>query len=144
MKVTQQVENLIRQGRSPKELLELGFSKRAVTTVRRRMREEKAAQRIDAAKGQQGTKTQPGASTVAPEELVLIQKKLATLENDLQRANDAREVLRSWLNNTPNAGLRSRFKCKHCGADGLIATYIKCTKCNTANWWGWWPNKQSP
>jgi hypothetical protein len=42
MKVTAQVENLLKQGKKPKELVELGFPKSVVTRVRRRLREEKA------------------------------------------------------------------------------------------------------
>ncbi len=42
MKVTEHVEQLLRQGRKPKELIELGFSKSVVTRVRRQLREEKA------------------------------------------------------------------------------------------------------
>ena len=43
MKVTEHVEHLLRQGRKPKELIELGFPKSVVTRVRRQLREEKAA-----------------------------------------------------------------------------------------------------
>ena len=35
MKVTEQVEHLLQQGRKPKELVELGFPKSVVTRVRR-------------------------------------------------------------------------------------------------------------
>jgi len=41
MKVTEHIEHLLRQGRSPKELVELGFAKSVVTRVRRRLTEEK-------------------------------------------------------------------------------------------------------
>ena len=37
MKVTEHVERLLRQGRKPKELIELGFPKSVVTRVRRQM-----------------------------------------------------------------------------------------------------------
>ena len=35
MKTTEHVEYLLRQGRKPKELLELGFPKQVITRVRR-------------------------------------------------------------------------------------------------------------
>lgn len=47
MKVTEHIEELLRQGRKPKELIELGFPKSVVTRVRRRLRDEKAASRVD-------------------------------------------------------------------------------------------------
>jgi len=41
MKQTEHIEKLLRQGRNPKELVELGFAKSVVTRVRRRLAEEK-------------------------------------------------------------------------------------------------------
>lgn len=41
MKTTEHVEQLLRQGRKPKELVELGFPKSIVTRVRRQLKEEK-------------------------------------------------------------------------------------------------------
>ena len=58
MKTTEHVEYLLRQGRKPKELLELGFPKQVITRVRRELREERepwkviAKEVIDAAKDQ--------------------------------------------------------------------------------------------
>ena len=45
MKVTQHVEHLLRQGRKPKELVELGLPKQVVTRVRRQLTEEEKASR---------------------------------------------------------------------------------------------------
>lgn len=42
MKVSQHVEKLLRQGRNPKELVEMGFPKSVVTRVRRQLRKKKA------------------------------------------------------------------------------------------------------
>jgi len=39
MKVSKHVERLLRQGKKPKELVELGFPKRVVTRVYRQLRE---------------------------------------------------------------------------------------------------------
>lgn len=39
MKVTEHVEHLLRQGKKPNELVELGFPRQVVTRVRRRLRE---------------------------------------------------------------------------------------------------------
>jgi len=50
MKVAEHVEHLLRQGKKPKELVELGFSKQVVTRVRRQLREEKAAQQVKVAR----------------------------------------------------------------------------------------------
>jgi hypothetical protein len=42
MKVIEHVERLLRQGRKPKELVEMGFSKRVITRVRRQIKKDKA------------------------------------------------------------------------------------------------------
>jgi hypothetical protein len=46
------------------------------------------------------------------------------------------------LDNTPTHNLRNRFCCD-CGAKGLVAVKVKCTRCGAEDWWGWHPPKQS-
>jgi len=35
------------------------------------------------------------------------------------------------------------FKCSHCHAEGLVALYVKCTRCGKENWMGWWPDEEN-
>jgi len=46
------------------------------------------------------------------------------------------------LDNTPAHNLRNRFCCD-CGAKGLVAVKVKCTRCDRETWWGWHPPKKS-
>jgi hypothetical protein len=140
MKVTEHVEHLLRQGRKPVELVELGFPKSVVTKVRRQLREEKAAQHTDVLKGNDVKDHLAGLAALR-DELAVMHEKLVSLESHLQGMDKAIKALKARLDGTPSAGLKARFECTHCGAQGLLATYIKCTKCGNANWWGWWPEK---
>jgi hypothetical protein len=141
MKVTEHVEHLLRQGRKPVELVELGFPNSVVTRVRRRLREEKAAQRTLVPKGGHDVKDHRAVLAALRDELAVMHKKLVSLESHLQGMDEALGVLKTRLDGSPSAGLKARFECTQCGARGLLATYIKCTKCGNANWWGWWPEK---
>ena len=57
MKVTKHVQHLLRQGKKPKELVELGFPKAIVTSVSRQLREEKASQTMLARRDKHQDKT---------------------------------------------------------------------------------------
>jgi hypothetical protein len=148
MKVSEHVEQLLRQGRKPKELVELGFSKQVVSRVRRRLREEKRASqpRTGKSKGKGESRCQ---STVAlPAETALVAPKLGSLESKIQQLESRMETLEALgadledietrINGTPALGLKHHFKCD-CGASGYVAVRIKCTKCGRETYWGWWP-----
>ena len=47
------------------------------------------------------------------------------------------QSLENWIGNLLDDGLLT-YKCK-CGASGLVAMHIKCTKCYKDSWWGWVP-----
>jgi len=136
MKVTEHVEHLLRQGRKPKELIELGFPKSVVTKVRRRLKEEKAAPQ---------SKTKEGGTIETP-----LEPRAGCLESNVQELQSRVEVLETIvaelcdienrLDGTPALGLKHRFNCS-CGASGLVAVRIKCTKCGQETYWGWWPEK---
>lgn len=151
MKTTEHVEYLLRQGKKPKELLALGFSKQAITRVRRRLREEKAVQRAEAPKGERGAKSR-SKPPLAPEETgVSVDEKLAGVESDLKELEGRIALLEvavtkgvtladldTRLEGTPALGLRHCFQCE-CGASGFVALHIQCTKCGRQTWWGWFP-----
>lgn len=125
MKVTGHVEHLLRQGQKPSELVELGFPKSVVTRVRRRLREEKGIQRSIVAQGEGEVKGHHSGLAPSPGELAVTQQKLVSLESDLRKVESVIEALKVRLDNTPIAGVKVRFKCTQCGAQGLLATYIK-------------------
>ena len=43
------------------------------------------------------------------------------------------------LNETPGYGVRGKYTCNNCGANGFIAIPMKCSCCGTEGWLGWWP-----
>lgn len=60
MKVIKHVEQLLRHGKKPKELVELGFPKSVATRVRRQLRGEKAITRARIPKGGVGARSSLG------------------------------------------------------------------------------------
>lgn len=148
MKVTEHVEYLLRQGRKPAELVELGFPKPVVSRVRRQLRNEKTALQPKTTKGMPKANSRPQPSATSPVEVTPIEQKLASLESQTQELETRVEILEAIstnlediearLNGTPALRLRHRFKC-HCGASGLVALHIQCTKCGGETWWGWFP-----
>ena len=142
MKTIEHVEYLLRQGKKPKELVELGFPKRVVTRVRRQLREEKLVSQ---------SRTKKGSTEVKPFlDKTPVQPSVVSLKNEVQELERRVEVLEAIsaglrdiearLDGTPALGLRHRFKCD-CGASGLVALLVKCTKCGEESYWGWWPDK---
>jgi len=67
MKTTKHVEELLRQGRKPKELVELGFPKSVVTRVHRQLKEEKTARGAKGEKGGARARSHSQLSAVSPE-----------------------------------------------------------------------------
>jgi predicted RNase H-like nuclease (RuvC/YqgF family) len=150
MKVSKHVEQLLRQGKKPKELVELGFPKSVVTRVHRQLREEKAALQPKTPKGRAEAKSRFQPSLTVPVEMAPIQQKMASLESEIRELEARVEALEAIgtelediedrLDETPAVGLRHRFKCD-CGASGLVALHIQCTKCGRESWWGWSPKQ---
>ena len=68
----------MKQGRGPKELVELGFPRQVVTRVRRRLREEKASQQAKVSEAGAEVKSHPQAPMALP----LGHKKLVALEGE--------------------------------------------------------------
>jgi hypothetical protein len=93
MKVTEHVEKLLRQGRKPKELIELGFSKQVVTGVRRQLRKEKTGPQL---RTEKGTVRGDGhyQSTVSPHmETAPVLSKLGALESKIQQLENRVKAL---------------------------------------------------
>ena len=150
MKVTEHVEHLLRQGRKPKELIELGFPKLVVTRVRRQLRVEKAAPRSRTQKVTE-VGSRPRSAVTPLVETTPVQPRPGSLESKVQQLESQLDVLEAIiaelgnietrLDGTPTLGLKHHFKCD-CGAAGFVAVHIKCTKCGRDTHWGWWPEKE--
>ena len=149
MKVTEHVELLLRQGRKPKELVELGFSKTAVTRAKRQLKKEKAT--CPTAAPVQPVEVQKCAPVTVPnlENASKAQQRLESLEQTIQAMHERCDALETQVEKikefkvrvtgTPALGLKNRFTCS-CGASGFVALHIQCTKCGRETWWGWFPD----
>ena len=93
MKVTKHVEQLLRQGHKPKELVALGFSKRVVTRVRRRLRVEKAVSQGKWPAGAPQTETRLETPPESPEKIATIWQKVQSMANDLKRIDGLVQAL---------------------------------------------------
>jgi len=93
MKVTEHVEHLLRQGKKPKELVELGFPKRVVTRVHRQLRKEKTAVQTKVPEVAPQTKTQLQTPPESPETIATIWQKVQSMANDLQRIDSLIQAL---------------------------------------------------
>jgi len=93
MKVTDHVEQLLRQGHRRKELIELGFPKSLVTRVRRRLRKEKAALETKVQEGMEQAESHVQSLPESPEKMASVWHKLQSLANDLQRIDSVVKAL---------------------------------------------------
>jgi hypothetical protein len=84
MKVSKHVEKLLRQGRKPKELIELGFSKSIVTRIHRQLRKEKVALEGKVPKQLAQAETQLLTPPESPDTIATIWQKVQSMANDLE------------------------------------------------------------
>lgn len=148
MKVTEHVENLLRQGRNPRELVELGFPKSVITRVRRRLKQEKMDEqaKLEREKARDTSKTRallasPLEKTPTDRELVSLERRILEIETQvevLKAIGASVQAIEARMEGTPALGLKQRFECE-CGASGFVALHIQCTKCGKETWWGWPP-----
>ena len=153
MKTTEHIEYLLRQGKKPGELVQLGFPKQVITRVRRQLRQDKAVQQVKVPKGRGGAKGSPQPPLASGKDTVTVEQKLACIESYLnelkgrlelleaaQADNVSIEDIEAFLDGTPALNLRNLFKCS-CGTSGFLALHIQCTKCERETWWGWFPKQ---
>lgn len=93
MKAAEHVELLLRKGRRPKELVELGFPKRVVTRVRRQLRKEKTAVQTKVPEVAPQAETQLQTPPESPETITTIWQKVQSMANDLQRIDSLIKAL---------------------------------------------------
>ena len=138
MKVTDHVELLLRQGYKPRELIQLGFSKKVVSRVRKKLPMEKAAEEIKIPAERIREDAHAQESVSASSDMTQVQK-LESYEICYQELKARVNDLEACLKDTPTLGMRKRFKCD-CRASGFIAVHVKCTKCGKEAWCGWFPS----
>lgn len=151
MKTTDHIEYLLRQGRKPKELQELGFPKRVITRVRRKLRQEKSQPKDDLTKTQKTASDIGGTVVSSHNDIAELESRLAAIDSDLkelkEQTSELREAileavtpedLEEQLDGTIGLGIKQRFGCQ-CGATGFVAMRVRCTKCGRESWWGWFP-----
>ncbi|MEE8372756.1 MAG: hypothetical protein V3R87_03350 [Dehalococcoidia bacterium] len=59
--------------------------------------------------------------------------------NQLKKVSGQAESMMQGLQNTPGYGTRKNFQCSSCGTRGMIVSLVRCSKCGTEKWLGWWP-----
>lgn len=149
MKVSDHVRKLLIAGHKPRELVGLGFSKTVVTRLKRQLKKERTVSAIKAPAQPVGAEQRTQGTVSAPENLTEFRQRLESLESTIRavvaRVEAAEQLsaelddLKNRLIGTPALGLRQQFTCS-CGASGLVALYIKCTKCDRETWRGWFPD----
>jgi hypothetical protein len=93
MKVTKHIEQLLKQGHKPREIVELGFPKRVVTRVYRQLRKEKATSWEKESKIAHQEKTQVTIPPGSSGEIATIWQKVQSMANDLQRIDSLIQAL---------------------------------------------------
>lgn len=108
MKVIQHVKQLLRQGKKPRELRELGFSKVAITRARRQLKEERASERAGTPK--QGYDSTSRGQTQSP---------VAKDKVDLAQLEDEVDILKLWVYILQDTHCLQGFACPQC-VDGHL------------------------
>jgi hypothetical protein len=90
-----------------------------------------------------------GIAVVTNKAIAALESRLAAMDSDLKKLKEqtselqesvleavSPEDLQEQLDGTIGFGLKQRFECQ-CGATGLVAMRVRCTKCGRESWWGW-------
>ncbi len=87
MKTAEHVEYLLRQGKKPKELIELGFPKQVITRVRRQLRQERVVLQAKVPEGTDWGVSHFQTVAEASEQTAAMGQKLQSIANDLQKVD---------------------------------------------------------
>lgn len=155
MGVTDHVYELLRKGHKAKELLELGFSKNAISRARQKIRTEREAERAKVPQHKPREVPDPQRGSITGNDSITQIQKLTSLESQVAELHDLLRTLEieratyvtaaqfeARVDGTPLLGLRKRFKCD-CGIEGYLAVHIRCTDCGRETWFGWFPDKEA-
>lgn len=91
--------------------------------------------------------------TAAMQTITQLEEKVKQLEAITKLMPDSNRTLKGRIDEISNVleMLRDEksdhtmfegFKCSHCRTQGLLALYVKCTKCGKESWMGWWPDEE--
>lgn len=115
MKATKHVEHLLRQGRKPKELVELGFSKSVVTKVRKQLSKEKAGLQTKMPKGVVEAENRPEPLASATE-MARTQSRPVSAEGEPQKVGKLMKALpelAALMAAAQDLGTRRRQNCPY-------------------------------
>jgi len=143
MKTLEHIEMLLRAGKKPKELIEWGFAKQAVSRVKKHLKDEVTQSIEDVPGHKQDIEIQADSDeliTTLVDEISTIRQKLAELEAQVASIMPAEEI-QALFRSTPVHNLKNQYECE-CGSKGLVAFRFKCTACDKESWWGWIPEKK--
>ena len=87
MKVGEHVERLMRQGKKPKELIELGFSKTVITRVRRQLRKERALLRSQVPIGTSQGVSHFQTAAESPDQMAAMWQQIQSITNDQRKVD---------------------------------------------------------
>jgi len=93
MKVTEHVERLLRQGRKPKELIQLGFPKSVVTRVKGKLKKEEGLKKAEAAERLATTRGEANSSLRLPDHKTVMAPKLEFTETQWKQINNLLNTL---------------------------------------------------
>ncbi len=71
-----------------------------------------------------------------------LSQRLETVVKNLRKVDSQVSGVLRGLEGTPGYSIRSDFTCQSCGSHDFIAIPMRCTKCGSDGWWGWWPNEK--
>jgi len=114
MKVTRHVEYLLRQGRKPKELVELGFPKLVVTRVHKKLREEKAALKGKTPEGTPQVESHLELPALSTGETAQMEQQLAPDRGEPQDSMKPIDELRNLQGLVAAARDFGEYKCDTC------------------------------
>lgn len=91
--------------------------------------------------------------TAAMQTITQLEEKVKQLEAVIKFMSDSNRTLKGRVDEISNVlemlrdeksdnTLFEGFKCSHCRSEGLLALYVKCTKCGKESWMGWWPDEE--
>jgi len=114
VRVTKHIEQLLRQGRKPKELIDLGFAKATVTREYRRLKEEKTTLKAKTPEGTAQAEAPLPTLPESPETIATIWQKVQPMANDLRRIDGVIQALSEVLIVIAAARQLGTHQCENC------------------------------
>lgn len=119
MSKTAEIEELLKSGKEPGEIISLGYKKPTVYKVRKTLLGDRAPKGGEIDIGKLPERTEP-------------------VEREIRRLKERVSEIEGKLSESLAIEIRQKFNCD-CGAERFVAMKVMCTKCGREAWWGWWP-----